>query len=156
MIKLFLSVLLLALCSAFGWILTRRYKQRKDFFYALDLFNARFINEVSYTKLPLAAFFDKYPFSGDFGKLLEEKKNSGFVSDTFDVPYLTQDEKNFVRDYFMMIGRSDSASQKDYLQSARTETERLRSESGAEYKRRCNLYVKLGFLFGLIIAVILA
>ena len=56
----------------------------------------------------------------------------------------------------MMIGRSDSASQKDYLQSARTETERLRSESGAEYKRRCNLYVKLGFLFGLIIAVILA
>ena len=125
MIKLFLSVLLVALCSAFGWILTRRYKQRKDFFYALDLFNARFINEVSYTKLPLAAFFDKYPFSGDFGKLLEEKKNSGFVSDTFDVPYLTQDEKNFVRDYFMMIGRSDSASQKDYLQSARTETERL-------------------------------
>lgn len=156
MIKLFLCVALVALCSAFGWALTRKYKQRKDFFYALDLFNSRFIGEVSYTKMPISAFMEKYSFAGDFGKLLEERKNGGFVAEGCDIAYLTEDEKNFVRDYFLMVGRSDSASQKEYLSAARTETERLRDESGAEYKRRFNLYVRLGFLFGLIAAVVLA
>lgn len=156
MIKLFLSVLLVALCSAFGWLLTRKYKQRKTFFYELDLFNSRLINEVSYTKMPLFAFIDKYSFGGDFGKLLEEKKESGFVSDSCGIAYLTEDEKNFVRDYFLMVGRSDSASQKEYLRSVQGETERMRAESGADYKKHFDLYVKLGFLFGLIVAIILA
>ena len=156
MIKIFLCVLLVALCTAFGWMLTRRSRLRKNFFYDLDLFNARLINEVSYTKMPLSSFIEKYSFGGDFGKLLEEKKEKGFVAEKAEIAYLTDDEKNFLRDYFLMVGRSDSVSQKEYLVSIRAETERLRAESGDECKRRSNLYVRLGFLFGLIVAIILA
>lgn len=156
MIKLLLCAALVALCSGVGYLLAGKYKQRKKFFYELDFFNARMINEVSYTKMPLSAVIEKYPFSGDFGKLLEEKKKNGSVTGDFEIAYLSGDEKNFVRDYFLMVGRSDSGSQREYLNSARAETEKLRAESEKEYKRRFNLYVRLGFLFGLILAVLLA
>lgn len=148
--------MLVVLCGAFGLILTWKYKKRKIFFYNLDLFNARLINEVSYTKMPLSAFIEKYTFKGDFAQFLEEKKKSGFAYDACEYSYLTEDEQNFVRDYFLMVGRSDSASQKEYLMSSRAETERLRAESDAEYKRHFNLYVRLGFLFGLVAAIALA
>ena len=150
MIKLLLCAALVALCSGVGYLLAGKYKQRKKFFYELDLFNARMINEVSYTKMPLSAVIEKYPFSGDFGKLLEEKKKNGSVTGDFEIAYLSGDEKN------LMVGRSDSGSQREYLNSARAETEKLRAESEKEYKRRFNLYVRLGFLFGLILAVLLA
>lgn len=156
MIKLFLCIALVCLCTSFGWALTLRYKNRKAFFYSLDLFNARLINEVSYTKMPLAAFIDKYAFKGDFGKFLEGKKKSGFASGGCDFTYLTEDDKNFVRDYFVMVGRSDALSQKEYLSSVRAETERLRTESEKEYRRRFQLYVRLSFLLGLVAAIALA
>ena len=155
MIKIFLCILLVVLCTAFGWFLTRKHKQRKVFFYNLSLFNDRLINEVSYTKMPLTEFMNKYTFEGDFAKLLSEKKENGFRGTECEFAYLTEDDKNFVRDYFSMVGKSDAASQKAYLTSVRADTERLKKESDENYKKYFNLYVKLGFLFGLMLVVLL-
>lgn len=155
MIKLLLCILLVLLSAAAGRALTRKYKLRKDFFYQFDLFNTRLINEVSYTKMPLAAFAEKYTFAGDFKKLLGSEEEAGYFSAKCDLAYLTEDDKNFIRDYFAMVGRSDAHSQREYLSSIRSEAERLRAESDAEYKRRAGLYTRLGFLFGLIAAIAL-
>lgn len=156
MIKILLSIALVILCSGGGWALTRKYKFRKDFFYQMSLFNARLINEVSYTKMPIAAFIEKYTFSGDFGRLLQEIKAKGTSAEGCNFSYLTQEDQSFVRDYFLMVGKSDAMSQKEYLSSIGAETERLRSESNEECKRRMNLYIRLGFLIGLIAAIVLA
>lgn len=155
MIKIFLSVVLIALCTVFGKVLTVKYSQRKVFYYNLFLFNERMINEVSYTKMPLAAFEKKYKFEGDFEKIIHKKANGESVAE-YNLSYLSDDDKRYVYDYLQMVGKSDSASQKAYLLSVRQEAERLKTESEKEYKKYFNLYVKLGFLFGLVAVILLA
>ena len=89
--KILLCASLFSLCVGCAFWLTRKYRKRKDFFYNLDLFNERLVNEVSYTKIPLPAFAEKYEFTGDFKKMLEEKRTD-FQADRYEFAYLTEDE----------------------------------------------------------------
>ena len=119
--------------------------------YDLHNFNERFIGEVSYTRIPLSAFFDKYEYGTDFTAVLAEIKAKNFI----EFPYLTETEKRLAQDYFSMIGKSDAKSQGNYLGAVRAELEKEKTDSEAEYKKYFALYTKLGFLFGLIVAILL-
>lgn len=119
------------------------------------MFNERLVNEVSYTKVPLPAFMEKYEFSGDFRKMLEERKAADFSAQISSPAYLTADERKFLIDYFGMIGKSDAASQKTYLSSLRTEIEERKKNSDEAYKKYFALYIKLGFLAGLMLSILI-
>ena len=54
-----------------------------------------------------------------------------------------------------MIGRSDAASQKTYLSSLRTEIEERKRSSDETYKKYFALYIKLGFLAGLMLSILI-
>ena len=153
--KLLLCICLPIVCTACAYFLTQKYKRRKEFFYNLSMFNERLVNEVSYTKVPLPAFMEKYEFSGDFRKMLEERKSAEFSARISSPAYLTADERKFLIDYFGMIGRSDAASQKTYLSSLRTEIEERRKNSDETYKKYFALYIKLGFLAGLMLSILI-
>lgn len=155
MLKIFLCVALVALCSLAGFALTRKYKLRKTFLYDLHSFNARLIGEVSYTRIPLSAFFDKYEYGTDFTAVLAEIKANNFKSVRIEFAYLSEAEKRLAQDYFSMIGKSDAKSQGNYLGAVRAELEKEKTDSEAEYKKYFALYTKLGFLFGLIVAILL-
>ena len=154
MLKLLLCVFLFSLCVGCAFWLTRKYKKRRDFFYNLDLFNERLVNEVSYTKIPLPAFAEKYEFTGDFKRMLEEKK-SDFQAEKYEYDYLTEDEKKFLADYFRMVGGSDAASQKTYLSALRKEIDDRRRASEDVYKKYFSLYLKLGVLAGLVLVILI-
>lgn len=153
--KILLCISLLALCVLLAFLLTRKYRLRKDFYYNFALFNERLLNEVSYTKIPLPAFIEKYTFGGDFYNLLLEKKKSGFESGQYDFSYLSEDERKFTADYFKMIGKSDAPSQKTYLASVRNRIEDKRQKSEESYKKYFALYIKLGFLAGLALIILI-
>lgn len=154
MLKILLCILLFALCVGCAFGLTRKYRKRKDFFYNLDLFNERLVNEVSYTKIPLPSFTEKYEFTGDFRRMLEEKKDD-FQAEKYEFDYLTEDEKKFLGDYFRMVGGSDASSQRTYLSAMRKETEERRRTSDDIYKKYFALYLKLGVLAGLILIILI-
>ena len=142
MLKVLLCVLLFVLCVGCAFWLTRKYRKRKDFFYNLDLFNERLLNEVSYTRIPLPAFAEKYEFTGDFRKMLEDKKDD-FQAEKYEF------------EYFRMVGGGDAASQKTYLSALRKEIEDQRRASDEVYKRYFSLYLKLGVLAGLVLIILL-
>ncbi len=155
MLKLLLCLCLPLLCVLLAWLFVRKYRQRRDFYYQLSLFNERLYNEVSYTRAPLPAFIEKYGFSGDFKKLLEQKKQCGFGGGEHAIPYLRKEEQNYLADYFKMIGKSDAASQKSYLAARRQEVEERRRSSEEAYKKHFSLYMKLGVLAGLILVILI-
>ena len=155
MLKALLCAAVLALCVLAAYLLTRRYRLRKDFYYNFDLFNQRFANEVSYTRTPLPAFVGKYAFGGDFAKMLEEKKRSGFGQGEYAFDYLTQDERKFLADYFLMIGRSDAASQRTYLTAVRGEIGEKKRAAEEAYRKYFSLYLKLGVLAGLVLVILI-
>lgn len=155
MLKALLCAAVLALCVLAAYLMTRRYRLRKDFYYNFDLFNQRFANEVSYTRTPLPAFVGKYAFGGDFAKMLEEKKRSGFGQGEYAFDYLTQDERKFLADYFLMIGRSDAASQRTYLAAVRGEIGEKKRAAEEAYRKYFSLYLKLGVLAGLVLVILI-
>ena len=154
MLKALLCALLFSLCVGCAFLLTRKYRKRKDFFYNLELFNDRLLNEVSYTRAPLPSLIEKYAFSGDFRRMLEEKKGN-FQAEKYDFAFLTEDEKKFLGDYFRMAGGSDAASQKTYLSAQSKEIGERRRASGEIYKKYFSLYLKLGVLAGLVLIILI-
>ena len=155
MLKFLLCAAILVLCTACAFLFTRKYRMRKDFYYNFLLFNTRLANEVSYTRIPLPSFLEKYRFDGDFARMLEKKKKSDFAEGTDMFSYLNQDENKFLGDYFRMIGRSDAASQKAYLLSVRQELEDKKKKCEEQYSSYFSLFLKLGFLAGLILVILI-
>ncbi|MBQ5927253.1 MAG: hypothetical protein IIX01_04960, partial [Clostridia bacterium] len=81
-----------------------------------------------------------------------EEQNGNFLEEYL---FLSQDEKRFVSDYLSMLGRGDSASQKAYFQSQKNFLNQYKTKSVEECKKYGDLYVKLGFLLGLAILVLI-
>lgn len=155
MLKAILCVCAFGLCIVVALLLTRRYRQRKEFFYSWNLFNERLINEVSYMRAPLAKFIERYSFGGDFQKMLHEKKEGEFDRGNYNFSYLSADEQKFLEDYFRLVGKSDAASQRAYLCAVRAEIGERRHVSEEEYKKYFSLYCKLGVLAGLILVILI-
>ena len=153
MLKLLLAAVLFSACVGSAYWLTLRYRKRRDFFYNLWLFHERLINEVSYTRIPLTKFTEKYEFSGDFQRLLADKRGD-FRGGKCNIGYLTEEENKFLCDYFGMIGGSDAKSQQAYLSALRGEIEERRSNGENIYKKYFALYLKLGVLAGLVLVIL--
>ena len=60
-----------------------------------------------------------------------------------------------LRDYFSMLGRGDSNSQKAYFSSVKSALSDHKKKSAADCQRYGDLYLKLGFLLGLAILVLI-
>lgn len=161
--KFFLGVFLVAFTSFCGYFLAKKYRQRKLFFKQLQEFNERFLSEISYYRRPIKDFASKYYYKGEFNILLKdffeglENRSEGerFLSDLPTYAFLKKEEMSVIEDYLLMLGRGDSASQKNYFSSVKPQLSKWQNESDAACKRYGDLYIKLGFLFGLFIFILI-
>ena len=61
-----------------------------------------------------------------------------------------------IGDYIYNLGKSDALSQIDYLNERKTSLLKLKDESFTDYKKYSALFVKIFFLLGVLMAVLLA
>ncbi len=165
MIKFFLGILIVLFTSFCGYIVARKYRQRKFFFQQFYLFNERFINEISYYRRPLEEFVSLYSYKGEFQVFLREYFNSireldgnlkiRELLDFNEYSFLNQEERGVVTDYFLMLGKGDSLSQKTFFSSTKAVLEKLKNESEVQCKKYGDLYIKIGFLCGLLILILI-
>ncbi len=162
MAKFLLGVAIIAFTSFCGYLLTKKYRRRKQFFSQLFEFNERFLAEITYYRRPLRAFVSAYTYRGEFQELLldyfAETSNQGHVFieriDNSEYDFLKKEEKRTVYDYFSMLGKGDSNSQKNYFTSVKETLSKLKKEAEENNKKYGDLYVKLGFLCGLLILIL--
>ncbi len=163
MIKFFLGVAIVAFTSFCGYLLSKKYRRRKLFFRQLNEFNERFLTEISYYRRPLRVFFAAYTYQGDFDVLLKDfftaiagKKPLAEVFDREEkLDFLTEEELRTVENYFCMLGKGDSNSQKSYFSSMKEGLATLQSEAEKTAQRYGDLYIKMGFLCGLFILILI-
>ncbi len=162
MIKFLLGVAIVAFTSLCGRLLARKYRERKDFFKQFKEFNERFLSEIAYYRRPLQEFVEGYAYRGEFRALLEdyfsaldEQLPNGNIFDWEKYSFLNEEERRTVEDYFQMLGKGDSASQKGYFTSVQGRLSALRESSELDAKRYGDLYVKIGFLCGLLILILI-
>lgn len=165
MLKFFLGLVIVVITTFCGRLLAGKYRRRKDFFVQMNEFNDRFLTEVTYYKRPLIEFFEGFQYHGEFQELLEEvmaiRKGSGVLKgasaliDFSRFTFLTADERVLIGDYFLTIGKGDSLSQKTYFGGIKENLSSIRKRCEEENKKYGELYLKLGFLCGLAILVLI-
>lgn len=162
MTKFFLGVAIVAFTTFCGYFLARKYRQRKMFFTQLQTFNERFLNEITYYRRPLTDFLNHYTYKGEFQLFLRyylyavgQNTNTHNRMQFPECSFLTTEEKNVVEDYFLMLGKGDSVSQKTYFSAINEQILRLKNEAVATHKKYGDLYIKLGFLCGLFLLILM-
>lgn len=161
--KFFLGIAVVAFTSFCGYVFAKKYRIRKLFFREWTIFNERFLTEISYYKRPLGEFVSKHSYKGEFGVLLEvyfqslPQNNEEFMKilQSSDYGFLSAEEKTVVSDYFNMLGKGDSISQKSYFSAVKETLGKFQAESDATYKKYGDLYIKLGFLCGLFLLILM-
>ena len=162
MTKFFLGIAIIAFTTFCGYVLSKKYRKRKLFFTQLHHFNERFLGELSYYRRPVGDFISKHAYKGDFNDFLsyyfENIENPSFFEENIDktnFSFFTKDEKRFLCDYFPMLGKGNSATQKAYFSTAKSQLETLKKTAETDAKKYGDLYVKLGFLCGLLILILI-
>lgn len=167
MVKFILGLAIVCFTSFCGYMLAKKYRQRKNFFAQMNEFNERFLSEIAYYRRPIKEFAGKYTYKGEFDDLLcafvESLGNGGKETEdmlahkqTLPVyTFLTKDETVFVNDYFLMVGKGDSSSQNAYFTSVKGSLGDYKKKSAEECSKYGELYLKLGFLCGLMILVLI-
>ena len=167
MIKFALGIAIIAFTSFTGYVLAKKYRQRKEFFAQWQEFNERFLAEISYYRRPLNDFLSKYVYKGEFQEILysfsvlirkEGQRKQTMLQNALSLSeysFLKNEERQRVEDYFLMLGKGDSVSQKAYFSSVRDLLKKLQNESKEQSKKYGDLYIKLGFLLGLLILILI-
>ena len=161
--KFIVGVAIIAFTSFCGYFLARKFRQRKLFFKQLQEFNERFLSEISYYRRPIKEFVAKYVYKGEFNELLQDffaviQQGGNVQSALLDDPkyaFLKQEEKRIVADYFSMLGKGDSVSQKGYFSSVKQSLSAFEINADTACKRYGDLYIKIGFLCGLLILILI-
>lgn len=130
-----------ALTTSIGVFLSANKKKRMLILSELYEFNEQLLLNMKYSRKTLDKIADNFKFMP--GILRGERP-------------LTGSDGEFIADYFSNLGKSDALSQIDYLNERKAVLSKLKDESAAEYKKYSSLYVKIFFLLGVLMAVLLA
>lgn len=104
-------------------------------------FNEQLILNLKFSRYSVKSVAERYKF---VPKILEGEH------------VLEGEDGKFIDDYFQNLGKSDALSQIDHLSGRSAALNKLKEESASAYKRYSALYVKIFFLVGVLIAVLLA
>ena len=148
------GILMIAISTLIGFMLSIKYTERKKFYSDFYSFNKRYIECVS--------------FSGDsLKKLLSENNSSGsdfyeymqaFILDktaVFKKKYLGADESAFLYEYAATLGRGDYETEKTKANVSLEKIKERKEKSVDDEKKYKPLLIKLGFLFGAIVFILL-
>lgn len=152
-LKLLLCAAIVAFCVGIGYLAGEKYRSRKKFYARFLSFHERYLNELTYARTPLAEFLAAEDLNGDFGKLLNAVRCHETPNAEFS--YLTAEERKGCAEYFSMLGKGDSASQRGYFGSKTAELFDKKTKAEEEAKRRGELALKLGLLAGLAVVILI-
>lgn len=147
--KIFLGIIIIILLSFVGYLLSNKLTKRKNYYKSFNNFNDRLKNEIGFSKNSLLNLFDEENDFNNSLKLLLKGEKINKIS------YLSKDESDFLIKYAKNIGKSDKNTQIDYINKCKDSIDKLYNESIENEKKYKTLYVKLGFLIGLIIFILL-
>lgn len=122
-------------------MLSANKKKRMIVYAELYEFNERLILNLKYEKVRMQ-------------KIVYEYK---YVSEIFEgKEVLSGKDKEFIDGYVNNIGSTDALSQIDYLNEKKIYLKKYKDDSLNDYKKYGALYVKIFFMVGILIAVLLA
>ncbi len=131
----------MGLTTSIGVFLSANKKKRMQVFGELYEFNEQLLLNFKFSRQPINKIAEKYKFVP--AVLRGENVLDGADGDV-------------ISDYAVNLGKTDALSQIDYLNGRKAALEKYKNESLLEYKKYSSLYVKIFFMIGVLIAVLIA
>ena len=141
MIKILILLAVIVLTTSIGPLLAANKKKRMQIFSELYEFNERLILTLKFTRASMEKIAEPFKFVSD---ILDGKE------------LLSGDDGQFLSDYINNLGKTDALSQVDYLNERKSLLKKYKDDSFTDYKKYSSLYVKIFFLIGVMVAVLLA
>lgn len=141
MIKILLLIAVAGVTTSIGVFLSAKKKRRMLIFSELYEFNEQLLINLKFSRRTMDKIAQNFKYIPDVlqGKLLLEGTDGETISE-----------------YVFNLGKSDALSQIDYLNERKTILAKFRDESTENYKKYSSLYIKIFFMLGVLMAVLLA
>lgn len=161
--KYFLLISLVFITTFIGYLFSKKYKTRSNFFQALLYLCQKFDIEINFSRERLKNIFENID---EKNKGYLKGINTNFISfidkeTSLDkdnlfkgINFLKDDEKDVIFTFFKSLGRSDVDSQSKEIKNFQTRFETFSSQANQDNKKYGSLSVKLGLVVGLLIVVI--
>lgn len=141
------------LTAILGYLFSVKYGQIRDFWDKFGFWHKKIKAEIAFSQNSLPEIFGDIKKTDAFSDCVREYING---NDKFDkLKFLSDEETEFLNKYLQNLGRTDKDSQLNFLNSFEPELEKFIHNAENKSKTYRPLYVKLGFLLGLIIFILL-
>lgn len=152
--RLALGIIVLVLSTYIGYATSKKYSVRKGYYSAFLEFNKRLKNEISFSQQTLLKIIknvkDENCFYVAIKDVIIDKKSLDLSDKIF-----SEEEQAFLSNYLSVIGKGDRQSQLKYVETVESQiTEYLKNANEDEKKYKV-LFIKLGFLIGLMFLVVM-
>ena len=131
----------MVLTTSIGPLLAASKKKRMQIFSELYEFNEQLILTLKFTRASIEKIAEPFKYVPD---IIDGKE------------LISGDDGQFLKDYIQNLGKTDALSQVDYLNERKVLLKKYKDESYSDYKKYSSLYVKIFFLIGVMVAVLLA
>lgn len=161
--KYILLIALLIVCVLIGYIFSRKYSTRANFFKAIISLCQKFDIEINYSRERLKNIFlnldenikkDLKGIDKNYLSFIDKEtpldKNSLFIG----INFLKEEEKDVLFNFFRVLGRSDVESQSREIKNFLKRFEELSQTAITENKKYGSLSIKLGVIAGLVLIVL--
>ncbi len=153
--KILLGIIFLVICTYIGYFLSKKYTIRKDFYCDFYNFNKKLKNEIDFAQKSIKEIISpninskSIFYKGVCDSVLENRLPQ------IDKNIFSQEEIVFFNTYLESIGGSDKNTQIKFLETAGVKIDESKIKCKEEEKKYKSLYIKLGFLIGLIALIII-
>ena len=152
--NILIGIIFIGICTFLGHKISLKYVKRKNFYLDFNTFNKTLTTELNFSKSSLKSIFSNFENkNGDFYSYINNYFNTTDKKICLD--YLSNDEKQFIKEYFMSISDVDSESLKNFVGLSSVKINDNLKLATTDEKKYRTLYLKLGFLVGLIALIVL-
>ena len=163
--KLFFCFIIVASFGFVGNSLSNFYKLRKKFFFNLNMFVSDFKLNINFSSKKLLTFIDRFLINvndKNFSQLLYnfklniiQKKSFDFDSLFNNIYILNRQEKESIFQLLSKLGRVNVYSQNDFIEKFLIYCNDYYNSSKNDCLMYSSLYTKLGFVFGVLLVIVL-
>lgn len=162
--KWIIIAILFCVCVAIGYIFSTKYKKRVQFYSSLILLAQKLDVEINFSRERLKTLIESIDEKTKKNLFCVDKNFVAYLGSESELDmnkllekcsFLKNDEKEMVFLFFKNLGRSDVTGQTKEIQNFLKRFDDNLTKCAAENKKYGSLCLKLGFIVGLFLAVIL-
>ena len=153
--KLLLTVIFAVVGTLVGMIINKSLLERKKYFEDVEHFLSEFISNLNFKRETIKVVFTNYlPSSEILKKQIKCHIDSNFQSVNFSSILLSKTEVKFTNDIFSELGLHSIEVEKTFVNDCFEKIKTVREKVEIKYKKLGSASIKLGFLCGLMLAVL--